>query len=347
MTEIVKKIDSLQAIRGLAALLVVYFHLASSLRFGDFGVDIFFVLSGCVMCMLMDARPTPGAFLAQRLIRIVPLYAIMTTVALAVSWYVPDARRSGDIPTLSEYLMSLAFIPHRAPSGVISPVLKPGWTLNYEMTFYLFCAGALYFSRSVWVATTGVILMVIGARIAVPGSMAAEFFGNPVALEFLAGLAVWRIYTANRFRLTAMGMYTIVAIALVSMSAVGLAGWYAPPQLKLSYGRTVIMGGLGALIVGAALYGDAAFTAIRPSLRRLLVAIGDASYSIYLTHVFVVSAMAIMVSRFMPEWLFIMAGGIASLGIGMGVHWFVDRPIQLWLKRRAAELSASNKQMPR
>jgi exopolysaccharide production protein ExoZ len=134
----------IQAIRGLAALAVVYFHTAHAPSTGAFGVDVFFVLSGCIMAMLMEAQQSPGDFLRRRLIRIAPLYALMTTAAFAVSLAVPSLRTSGNLPSISDYIKSLLFIPSQTASGTIVPVLGPGWSLNYEMMFYAICAAALF-----------------------------------------------------------------------------------------------------------------------------------------------------------------------------------------------------------
>lgn len=144
LSQMKKQFEFIQAIRGIAAVLVVYFHTGHSPKFGAFGVDIFFVLSGAVMAMLMSQGPSGPDFLGRRLARIFPLYFLATTAAYVVSCLLPSARTSGNVPTLVDYLKSIAFIPHEARNGEIVPVLGVGWTLNYEMAFYLCCALTCY-----------------------------------------------------------------------------------------------------------------------------------------------------------------------------------------------------------
>jgi exopolysaccharide production protein ExoZ len=91
---------------------------------------------------------------------------LATTAAYLVSWLMPAARTSGNIPSFVDYLKSIAFMPHEALNGEIVPVLGVGWTLNYEMAFYLCCAAACAISirhRAIW-TTLLVALLALGSN---------------------------------------------------------------------------------------------------------------------------------------------------------------------------------------
>ncbi len=89
MTTYSSKIQSLQILRALAATSVVYLHIGSKPWFGGFGVDIFFVLSGFVMCHITDAGESGKEFFLRRIARVVPLYWVLTVFAFLLAWFMP------------------------------------------------------------------------------------------------------------------------------------------------------------------------------------------------------------------------------------------------------------------
>jgi peptidoglycan/LPS O-acetylase OafA/YrhL len=88
----------------------------------------------------------PALFLAKRLIRILPLYWICTLTALVVYFLKPGILYEFD-PSLNNLMQSLLFIPHRAALPESAPTLMQGWTLEYEMFFYVLCTVCLALFR--------------------------------------------------------------------------------------------------------------------------------------------------------------------------------------------------------
>ena len=128
------------------------------------GVDLFFVISGFVMVYSSTPffGPTdgPASFLSRRIIRIVPLYWFCTTIYVVIATAAP----SFDIQYSGEFLAkSYFFIPVARPSGDINPVVGQGWTLNYEMLFYVIFAPALLASRFRAVSMVSLVLVTIVA----------------------------------------------------------------------------------------------------------------------------------------------------------------------------------------
>src|SRR5689334_16532037 len=149
-------LGSIQWLRGIAALMVVAFHTNTLalhpsarmdfLAIGETGVDLFFVISGFIMTITTVDKRAPGEFLRRRIIRVVPLYWMITLSYAALAVMAPTLFRSAS-PDFLHTLGSLAFVPQFHPlfPSAIWPVVIPGWSLNYEMFFYGIFALALLF----------------------------------------------------------------------------------------------------------------------------------------------------------------------------------------------------------
>jgi exopolysaccharide production protein ExoZ len=317
------KYVSVQILRAVAAMMVVAFHLPHYLRappeqdlpilFG--GVDLFFVISGFVMMASTQARRGRGSDLAsfagQRLWRIVPLYWLGTLVFIAI------LASNGRLVRWDEILRSLLFIPYYDPAmHLVQPVLAVGWTLNIEMLFYGVFAATLFLRpwRQV-MAIAALFGVAVGLRIVMkPATSSVLFFyTSPMLFEFVAGMVV-ALATA---RLRQLPLWSgVVLIAIGASAAVGLG-------LSMQLPRSMALGGPAALLVIGAVIIDHALDAraVRP-----LALLGDASYSMYLTHLMVLSTMAPLALA-LPPWL----GGptlfAACLATAVAVYLGIERPL--------------------
>lgn len=133
------------AVRGLAALSVVLFHLgrdflgADILHFGKHGVTVFFVISGFVIARSLDDKVVTGrfvgVFMLRRSVRLDPTYWVCLALAMLVLWvpskifaYSVSMASLADIGLHMVYLQDLAQVP---------PINIVFWTLCYEIQFYL------------------------------------------------------------------------------------------------------------------------------------------------------------------------------------------------------------------
>src|SRR5579872_364486 len=147
-----KRLVGIQYLRALAALMVAYSHLAhqipaylSALSLHRWvttdrlynGVSIFFVISGFIM-YVTGAESSPVQFAKRRLVRIVPLYWLLTGLLFLCALFTPEFARM-TVATPQTLAKSLLFIPYfnAGQGGRLYPLLIPGWTLNCEMFFYL------------------------------------------------------------------------------------------------------------------------------------------------------------------------------------------------------------------
>jgi peptidoglycan/LPS O-acetylase OafA/YrhL len=346
------KLVHIQVLRALAALSVAFLHaqhdavnLASraGLAFAVpdrlpwmAGVDVFFVISGFIMvCTSKDlfARPgAPAVFLARRIARIVPLYWAATGLYLAVAWAAPSLL-NGPRPLWWQAAASLAFIPYQAADGLVQPVLSLGWTLNYEMFFYVLMALVLPLRIGSALALLVLVLIglvALGLPLEAPQPWA--FWTHPIMLEFAFGVGLGWL----RLRGVSLDRLTRTCLAL------GGLGYLAANLTALGEGYAV-MRPLGWGLPAACLVAAAALGPDRPAqasrLTRLGVRIGDASYALYLVHPFVIRPIAgvaavLGVAGPAGLWGFIVAALAGAILASLAVHWLFERPATAWLRRR-------------
>jgi len=343
----VSKLIYIQILRACAALSVAIHHAqfdAAALagRFGRpfqpfdaipwaAGVDIFFVISGFIIVhssqKLFEAPGAAGVFLARRLGRIVPLYWGATSLYLATALAAPGVLNS-EVLKPGFILASYLFVPLARPDGLVQPLYSLGWTLNYEIYFYLLFAVVLSWplKRSVPALIAAMAgSVVLGKLIAFP--LPLSFWTDPIVLEFALGMA--------------LGLFKAEGVVLprgwrVALACGGLAllvlwaGSHMP--------RAVAYGVPAALLVSAAALGaDRIVSQTWPV--RLGSALGDASYALYLVHPFIIRAGREAVIRsglgtLIGGWgyiLLVLAGAVlASLLV---FRWY-EKPCMEWVRRR-------------
>jgi exopolysaccharide production protein ExoZ len=278
------RLQSIQYLRGLAATMVVFFHTTPPEigLIGAAGVDIFFVISGFIMWALCaDQAASPGKFFRDRIVRIVPLYWMYTTILATAAALVPSAFPRLHA-TFEHYVLSLFFVPYRdLETHQILPILAQGWTLNFEMFFYIVVAISLFF-QSVWrfsfIAGLLVVLPIIGWLAKDDNALVATYT-SPIVLEFLAGMGIcilWRNSLLPGPRRSLLFFFASVA-AFLGAAVVGLA---------LEPWRVVAWGGPSALMVMSLLSIERHGLLPKINIASML---GDASYSVYLSHSFTIS----------------------------------------------------------
>lgn len=286
------------AAAGLAAARGHGFARATLLPWGA-GVDLFFVISGFIMVYasgrLFGRAGAGREFLRRRITRVAPLYWTCTGFYLLI---LLAAHLKGDprMPGPAAVGASLLFIPYAeggAGTGAF-PVFDLGWTLNYEMFFYLLFACAVGLRRSAAIAAVLVALAALAfwGAAAASTATALRFWTRPVILDFGLGMAVgaargggvtWP--AALRWAAFVLGAAVFVLDPLRLYAGVGTVANEFP---------RVLQSGLPAAAVLAALVLGPAPTIASAGVRRALdplaavgVRLGNASYSLYLIHPFV------------------------------------------------------------
>ncbi len=344
----------LQYLRALAALTVVLSHglikldriceiqgwpvLGLSID-GTFGVDIFFVISGFLMCTTASgefgAQGAAVRFLTRRIIRIVPLYWLFIFVEVALRTANPGAAGQSFGPT--EVLLSLAFIPYGLQDGIFRPVVGVGWSLDYEMFFYALFACGLLLRREaglVLIALALVLLVTLGQRSEPSGTIAVAW-SAPVLLEFLFGVGLGRLYLAGRERGWSLPLQAPFVMAVLIVVSENL--WF-PADDRHALGWRPLHWALAVLIVAINAFAQPDRRTETSWSGRVLQALGDSSYSLYLSHPVVLTITARI-------WITLGLGALpvyyvlavlASLGAGWLVHVWIEKPLLARLMGRRA-----------
>jgi peptidoglycan/LPS O-acetylase OafA/YrhL len=303
---------------------------------GAAGVDIFFVISGFVMAVSSIGKGEgPRAawrFLERRIIRIYPLYWLITTLlVLKISLgFVRSANGLHHIPPVFA-VCSYLLIPAHSPAGDISPILAPGWTLSYEMFFYLCFAAALYLRRSVPITLTITLGALTLLGLFRTGTWpAATVLFSPLLVEFLAGLWLGRAVQTGRT------LPIPIAAPLGALAAITL---FAAPSPSPAY-QHLEWGLCGFLLVQAAVVCESKFARIP----RSALLLGDASYSLYLTHspllglyTYALKRAHVLVPnriRFSDEAITLLVSVIFSIVVGITCYLLVESPMNERFRRR-------------
>ncbi|MEL5375097.1 acyltransferase [Serratia marcescens] len=309
---------SIQLLRAIAALAVVLYHVGRKSDFlaitngnyfevGKYGVDLFFIISGFIMAYITHGKKVNFiTFMKKRFVRIIPIYWVLTSVALAVFIISPSSVNSTMAPpgVINSYLLF--------PVEGKSMLLEVAWTLRYEFIFYII------FSLSILTPNRYVTVSVLLGVIWVCSKFSYEnyyvgFFFTHYMGEFLLGVLSFLFYTKGK-------SLTLV----VSSSVAALVGYfYGTHDGVLTYG----------------LYSTVLFNVFvmledkikrNESMVRPLTYLGDASYSIYLAHLFIIAAAGILYKQteFMSDpILFNVSTLVASVLFSVLFYEFVEKII--------------------
>lgn len=187
--------DSFQVLRAICAVLIFTEHV-QFLEYGLFGVDIFFCLSGFMM--MLSTEESGEHFLGKRIVRLVPLYYLLTLMTFVASIILPGAFEQTEANPIF-LIKSLLFIPFEITGGVVQPLVRVGWTLNAEMFFtLLFFLGILsckllhisnkYRFVVPLVGQTAIVLLRYRFQL---HHVFLEFWGKAYMLNFVMGILVY------------------------------------------------------------------------------------------------------------------------------------------------------------
>jgi exopolysaccharide production protein ExoZ len=331
------KLFHLQALRGLAASLVVLAHCAETLALrglmpesyadrlgisGYFGVATFFIISGFIICKTsaeaFGDRRAVTAFVIKRLIRIVPVYWIATAVFVALSPH-------------RAVLCSLLLIPHEIGSaGDMHPLIGQGWTLLYEMLFYLIFATGLLLTRRTGLLLIGATLLclVAAGQAVMPLSDMAEpltlsqYWTRPILLLFPAGIGFALLEARLPRSFAVPRPFTLMLGVLGLWFAYSLTAPLTATQ-QIQFPTVLVIWLLAASCVFVSIFGQRR----EGWFEWLAERFGDASYSVYLFHTFILSALLRLNVQNRSPLLFVAAALIGSNIFGVAVYRLVERPI--------------------
>ena len=267
------KIENIQVLRFIAAFSVMMVHLPV-FEFGAWGVDIFFVISGFIMMYITEYNNKN--FLIKRIIRIVPLYWLLTLAVFLIAFLKPEILNN-TTANFEHLLKSLFFIPFNKNEAGHFPILFLGWTLNYEIIFYiLFAFTIVVFKRFRLMISSFLILLFFGINYFFSElTFINSAYSNTIMFEFIYGMIIfliWKRFKNNsppsNFNKTVVTLLLICIIIFFSSLEVSrIIKWGMPSAFLVLYFLITL--------------GNFKFP-------KMLVNLGDASYSLYLIHPYII-----------------------------------------------------------
>ncbi|MEO9168564.1 MAG: acyltransferase [Aestuariivirga sp.] len=341
--------DSLQASRGVAALLVLLYHLGGAIgspkyfnipwflipfRFGQSGVEFFFVLSGFLITSVhLNDFNNPGRlanYFTKRAIRIFPVYWIIFVIAATLS-----SKLRATLPTgFFSLVKALLLIPQQSLDRAenSAPILDVAWTLQYEIIFYI-CLALFIFNQRIALSVICASLCWWAAAVfvGIPTAFPWHFLKLQYLILFVMGAgASTQFVSDKRFPLMR------VALLLGAVMFAGLAIYedlYFSSQLRPTW-HTLLFGLASVLIIcGIVAYERLGIITVP----KWMVHLGDASYSLYLIHyptLIVICKIAIIVglAGYLGALLtYVIAFGI-TVTCAILFSFFVEMPLLRWLR---------------
>lgn len=321
-----RRLDSLQIIRGIACLMILFCHSEYS-GLGQTGVEFFFVISGFVIMLSTEKNFTIRSFALKRIKRIIPIYWAVILFMSVLIIVRPQLFRTAVFNT--EYLIkSLLLIPY--PGG---PILSIAWTLYLEVLFYFLFGIAAWISRKYrGIITIGLIIALIGIVYGKNIPYPVGFWGSPDMLEFVWGILIYYVWktlrnpkvsekTDKKTLAANLLFWVILCSGIILMEIL---------FINRSIPRSICAGPVAAVVVTISLLLDKYVKA--PGFLKHL---GDKSYEIYLLHLFPMRFFTTLIYRFtgktLPAALLAMALSLFTLEL---LFWIWQKVLKLYRTNR-------------
>jgi exopolysaccharide production protein ExoZ len=341
------RLTSLEAGRGLAALLVVFYHswihcreaygdfaLGHIFAFGHAGVDFFFVLSGFIIFEAhrddIGNAKRLSHYIERRVTRIYLVYWIILALTLLAA-----SLSSKAFPTAYHIVTSFFLVPTR-----LDPVMVDAWTLQHEMLFYTIFA-LIILNRRLGMIVFALWLAVIVAARFIPVQTDSGFvlkLSSSFNFEFFLGMGA--AYLGHGWKVPAPRLLVpFGVIGFFTMGAAEDAAWVDNWSIFVHLGY----GAAAALVVIGLVAGEQHAGLKAPAV---LVRLGGASYSLYLVHVLSIGAIWQIMLRLrldgaLPVWAaysILITGAVIS---GLLCNAILEKPAIAFARRLIARPTAA------
>ena len=298
------------------------------------GVDVFFVISGVVMVMsTWNGHGSVGLFLYRRAARIYPLYWLLTLAFIGVLIVAPNIFQETYLDPVHA-TCSLLLVPCIGPGGEALPYIYAGWTLSYELVFYLLFALSLLASGKAAKLISCIILILLYHSLhytPLSSIPAIEHTSSNIMLEFIYGILLGYAYFHYQFRRAwAIPLLVFGLILMLFSHTGGFVDW---PRF--------IRWGIPACLIVAGLMCANVQRANQTTWFRALVFLGAASYALYLFHFFSLKLFYVIAGKLgllstVPPALGVIVAMLVTVIASIVVHLLCEKPLtsiskRLWL----------------
>lgn len=314
---------SVQILRAIAALMVVVLHIlnksvangdlaANPFIKGEAGVDLFFIISGFIMSYITANKNTTAVgFISNRIIRIIPLYWTITTVAMIGFMIFPTSINWGgdlEVSIFDSYFLTPSY------DALLVPV---AWTLRFEFLFYFIFSACLLSSTDSRKTCIAMLLLLSACSLYKSNNLYLSFITSPLLIEFAMGMISFYFY-GNKTKWQSLTWIAGIAALLMFSEA------------KNDLERVFVYGLPMMLVFVGVVSNETLIANSDYFIVRLLKKCGDASYSIYLTHFFIIGLVSKCFNYLGIEHsivLFIGFSFIGSIFCGLISYAFIEVPL--------------------
>lgn len=290
-------IYSIQYLRGIAALMVVLHHTVhkgsqygnstlSWFNIGSAGVDLFFIISGFIMCYTThNKKISPYIFLKHRIKRIIPLYWFFTTVALIIFLIIPQYVNSsgGNTGILASFLL--------IPTGE-KFLVNNGWTLSYEFYFYFIFSLFIFLNNNKTLRYINIslfiLLLYITGLILKPDNSYLKFIFSSLLMEFALGIFSYFIY--KRVKIPKIISIIFIFSSIFWFTHIIKSGNIFNNFLNHAIPMFLLFNGF--------LHLESYFREQKTLINKFFEKLGESSYSLYLVHPFILSIITMIFEYF-------------------------------------------------
>lgn len=323
-------IYSIQLLRWIAAMMVITVHIEHKSRYLNFpatsmnwihvgtsGVDIFFIISGFIMCYIIEKKEnSPLFFIMSRVKRVIPLYWFLTFIGLIGYIFIPGSVNSSGGET--DVIKSFLLIPTSDKF-----IIQNGWTLSYEFYFYIIFSVFMLFiknnnRRFVGVGVFITILFLTGKLIQDHG-LYIGFLTQSLMIEFVFGMLSYFIY--SKFKLP-----VYLSVSLLGVGIVVMIYNNTLPPIDLRHDRWFVFGVPMFLIFNGLVGMECHIAKLNNKILNIFVLLGNSSYSLYLCHAFVLVVLAKVFTRFnvTTNWAFTLSVFSISIIVSFILYFLVE-----------------------
>jgi len=350
-------IKSIQALRGIAALLVLVFHykwsvglmgedgfIGSLVNAGGIGVTIFFILSGFIMVYSSKHKTSPLEFAINRFSRIYPLYLFFIMLCFFISGAMSTFHYEDKTVNLINSFFFFPVSNDNAPAYIdLKSLSAVRWTLGYEMFFYVLLAFSMFFKHKniALFSVFSLLLVIIPSlsgffpTLSVNGyaydSVILSFITNPIMYEFVAGVIIAIFINkidgicGKKIRLIILSISTILVVYFCFYRGMNDHG-FDSSALYLS------------IFFGSIVMNKELLDRFTP---KFMVYIGEISFSIYLLH----NPIMYMTRKYFLKvdqgWLLVCTATILTLAASFLSHNYLEVKASRWVKKMLLKLVKS------
>jgi len=352
----IHKLDSIQVLRAIAVILVVYVHCIPSAEnlfgyspdfsVGALGVDLFFTISGFIMTRIFGSYYEKGGwkfFAVKRVARILPLYW-----GLSLGKFIIDYFYGHTVAEFRAIIKTVIFLPI-FDNPFTNPIIPAGWSLSYELYFYLLITLLLVWRTKHIPALLSCLLvgLSIAGLLFNPQNTTLNFLTSPLLFEFALGVLAGLIYDQAK---KTIGWNLIAGISLLLGSGIIVSFiWlkvndfqdplFLALNSSLAAERSLVWGIPSALLLLGSTLAER-FSSFR--IPAWVILVGDASYSNYLLHQTILGYSLGFIKRlpfpFVGPVSYSLFMVIGCTAISIPFYLRIEKPLTIWFSRKLLPL---------